>query len=273
MQDTQCIAFLQWALPKLHMRWAGFRKIRRHVCKRVTRRLSSLGLLDVSAYQAYLETHPEEWTQLDELCWIPISRFYRDRAIFDYLAEKVLPSVAEAALAKGSARIRAWSAGCCAGEEPYTLMLLWRFCLQPRFPDLELEILATDIDRNQLARAATACYPFGNLKDLPAAWIEHAFEERERRFYLRPEYRTGVRFRKQDIRLELPDGPFDIVLCRNLVFTYFEDALQAEIAGSFQERIVPGGVLVLGRHEALPAGTVGFQEIERNLHVYRSHSR
>lgn len=71
----------------------------------------------------------------------------------------------------------------------------------------------------------------------------------------------------------LPDGPFDIVLCRNLVFMYFEDALQAEVTGSLQERIVPGGVLVLGRHEVLPAGAVGFQEIEHNLHVYLRHSR
>lgn len=271
MQDSQCIAFLQWALPRLRMRWSGFRKIRRRVCTRVGRRLSNLGLADMPAYEAYLETHPEEWRHLDELCWIPISRFYRDRVIFDYLQEVVLPSIAEGALRKGSRCIRAWSAGCCAGEEPYTLMLIWQFSLRQLFPALELEILATDIDANQLDRAETACYSFGSLKGLPTTWIEHAFEEHERSFCLRPEYRTGVRFRQQDIRLESLDGPFDLVLCRNLVFTYFEDALQTEIARVLQERILPGGVLVLGTHEVLPATTVGFREIERNLRVYRRY--
>lgn len=270
MQDAQCVAFLQWALPKLQMRWPGFRKVRRQVCKRVVRRLTSLELLCITAYRAYLKTHPEEWLHLDELCWISISRFYRDRAVFDYLAKHVLPRIAEAAVVQGAARIRAWSAGCCAGEEPYTLMLLWRLLLQPRFPALELEILATDIDREQLDRAQAAGYPRGSLKDLPAAWIEDAFEGREGRVYLRPEFQTGVEFRQQDIRRELPDGPFDLVLCRNLVFTYFEEALQAEITGLLHERIVPGGVLVLGRHEVLPAGTIGFHELETGLHIYRS---
>lgn len=272
MQDTECITFLQWALPRLHMRWPGFRKVRRQVCKHVARRLASLGLSGISAYRSYLEVHPEEWRCLDELCWISISRFYRDRAVFEHLAGKELPLIAEATAARGFARIRAWSAGCCAGEEPYTLMLLWRLSLQPRFPGLELNILATDIDREQLNRARIACYPRGSLKELPAAWIESAFEEYRGRFHLRPEFRIGVEFRQQDIRQELPDGSFDLVLCRNLVFTYFEPALQVEIARALHERIAPGGVLVLGRHEALPAGATGFRELEPGLRIYRRES-
>jgi chemotaxis protein methyltransferase CheR len=232
MQDTECIAFLRWALPKLHMRWPGFRKVRHQVCKRVGRRLTILGLSGTSAYKSYLETHPEEWTCLDQLCWVSISRFSRDRAVFERLTTKELPSIVEGAGARGSPRIRAWSAGCCAGEKPYTLMLLWRFLLQPRFPGLELSILATDIDCEQLKRAHAACYPRGSVKELPATWIESAFEKYKGRFSLRPEFRTGVEFRQQDVRKELPDGPFDLVLCRNLVFTYFEDSLQTEITGA-----------------------------------------
>jgi hypothetical protein len=71
-QDTQRVAFLKWALPKLHMRWAGFRKVHRTVCKRVNCRLSRLGLPDTFAYRDYLETHPEELVLLDDLCWTPL---------------------------------------------------------------------------------------------------------------------------------------------------------------------------------------------------------
>lgn len=60
MKDSRCIAFLQWAVPKLQVRWAGFGKIRLKVCKFVTRRLNGLGLACVSAYHADLETHPED---------------------------------------------------------------------------------------------------------------------------------------------------------------------------------------------------------------------
>ena len=59
-----CTAFLQWALPRLGMRWLGFRKVRGQVCKRVRRRLKNLGLDGFAAYRAYLETHDDEWRRL-----------------------------------------------------------------------------------------------------------------------------------------------------------------------------------------------------------------
>jgi chemotaxis protein methyltransferase CheR len=79
MSDSQCVVFLQWALPRLRVRWAGFRKVRRQVCRRVWRRARELGLADLVAYRAYLEEHPEEWALLDSMARITISRFYRDR--------------------------------------------------------------------------------------------------------------------------------------------------------------------------------------------------
>jgi chemotaxis protein methyltransferase CheR len=133
---------------------------------------------------------------------------------------------------------------------------------------VELQILATDIDPEQLDRARTACYPRGSRRELPAAWVEAAFEEREGSSCLRPEFRSGVEFRQQDLRRELPAGPFDLVLCRNIVFTYFEEGLQREAAAALHERLAAGGALVLGIHEVLPAGTAGFHALEAHLPVY-----
>jgi hypothetical protein len=79
MQDAECVALLRWALPRLGLRWPGFRKVRRQVCKRINRRIKELGLADVAAYREHLERVPEEWPRLDALCRITISRFYRDR--------------------------------------------------------------------------------------------------------------------------------------------------------------------------------------------------
>ena len=268
MRDDECVLFLQWALPKLGAHWPGFRKVRSQVCKRVARRLKSLALPDASAYRAYLETHFDEWSHLDELCWISISRFCRDHTVFDCLQRTLLPKLAEAARRKGAAQVRAWSAGCGAGEEPYTLNLLWRLSVQREFPNMELRILATDIDAQQLERAYSACYSRGSLKELPEGWIQIAFEENEGRYSLRPEYRQGIEFRQQDLRRDLPDGPFSLILCRNLAFTYFDQSLQRETAAALHERLALGGLLVLGRHEALPAGTTGLKELEPRLRIY-----
>jgi len=94
VKDAACVEFLQWALPRLRMRWAGFRKVRRQVCRRVERRIRELDLHDVDAYRAYLELTPDEWLQLDALCHVTISRFYRDRGVFELLERSVLPELA-----------------------------------------------------------------------------------------------------------------------------------------------------------------------------------
>ncbi len=89
------------------------------VCKRVARRIRALGLADVAAYCAVLEADTSEWRRLDAMCRIPISRFWRDRDVFDSLARDVFPLLAAAAVERGDALVRVWSAGCASGEEPY----------------------------------------------------------------------------------------------------------------------------------------------------------
>ena len=91
MTDSDCIAFLQWALPQLDLYWPGFRKVRRQVCKRLKRRTLDLGLGDFYAYRARLETDPSEWRAFDECCHVTISRFFRDRAIFEAMRDRYCP--------------------------------------------------------------------------------------------------------------------------------------------------------------------------------------
>ena len=68
MNDTDCTAFLQWALPQLELRWPGFRKVRRQVCKRLKQRMRDLGLDNYSAYRVRLEADPSEWQIFDKCC-------------------------------------------------------------------------------------------------------------------------------------------------------------------------------------------------------------
>ena len=207
MRDQDCIRFLQWALPQLRMRWSGFRKVRRQVCKRIQRRTDELGLADVDTYRAYLGEHSPEWTVLDTLCRVTISRFYRDREVFRFLGSEVLPELARQTLACGDRTLRLWSAGCGSGEEPYTLALLWTFELQSYFPDLDLHILATDSDPLLIRRAKEAQYSASSLKDLPRSWKRAAFDEVVGGCVLRPEFRTSVDFRCQDLRKAVLAGP------------------------------------------------------------------
>lgn len=251
MKDTDCVTFLQWALPQLGLAWPGFRKVRGQVCKRIERRARELGLADARVYRAHLESHAREWDALAALCTVSISRFCRDRSVFDCLGTAVFPALAAAALARDAARLECWSAGCASGEEAYTLAIQWRATLGARFPALGLRVLGTDIDAALLERARTGCYKPSSLEELPSDWRELAFEQRAGLLCLREEFR-GVEFERQDLLAELPQRTFDVVLCRNLAFTYFEPDLARRTLERVASRLRPGGALVIGIHEHLP---------------------
>lgn len=264
-----CVAFLQWALPRLGMRWAGFRKVRRQVCRRVLARAGELGLDGFDAYRERLEADPEEWRALEPLCRVTISRFLRDREVFLRLGEELLPELAAAAAARGAGRLLAWSAGCASGEEPYSLALAWR--LGPgaaRFPELALAVLATDVDLTLLARARRARYEASSLREMPADWRRRAFQREDGLWRLLPEHRRGVRLAAHDVRSAPPAAVFDLVLCRNLVFTYLAEAEQRSIGEHLAGLLVPGGALVVGSHETLPAGLAagGLEETSPCVH-------
>jgi len=264
-----CAEFLQWALPRLSLDWPGFRRVRRQVCHRVGRRVQELKLPDLFAYRSYLETHPDEWKVLDSFCWIPISRLLRDRIVFERLGTEVLPVLAAAAKDRGARELRAWSAGCASGEEPYSLKILWNLEVASRFPDVSLVVVATDVDERLLERARAARYRSSSLRELPPAWLEKAFNRSHDLVELRPEFRAGVEFHRKDIRHQTERGPFDLILCRNLVFTYFAPPLQRETLDRLLSELREGGALVIGLKERLPEGTIGVAGWEPRLKIYR----
>lgn len=270
MTDHDCVEFLQWALPRLRLRWPGFRKVRGQVCKRLNRRLQALSLRDLTEYRGYLTCHPEEWPVLDPLCRIFMSRFYRDKAVFQFLEREVLVELAERVQAQGQSEVRCWSLGCAAGEEPYTVAILWNLALSQRFPALGIRILATDVDEQAIGRARRAWYPASSLKDLPAAWADQAFFPSEGGFCVKAGFREPVTFLQQNIRETAPEGRFQLILCRNVVFTYFDEALQREMLRKITEKLVPGGGLVIGGTETLPEGAEDLQPWSEKLRVYRS---
>jgi chemotaxis protein methyltransferase CheR len=246
VRERDRIDLLRWAAGEVGLRAEGFRRVRDQVCKRLVKRMAALKL-GPQGYRTFLAAHPEERAVLEELCRVHVSRFCRDRAVFEALAERVLP-----ALAGRSPTLRAWSAGCAGGEEPYSLALLWHLRVAAKVPGGRLQILATDADPASLERARRACYPRASLRELPAGWRERAFVETAQGFCLRAELRAGVELGAADLRREAPEGPFHLILCRNLAFTYFAEAEQRAVAARLAALLAPGGALVIGARERLP---------------------
>jgi chemotaxis protein methyltransferase CheR len=271
--DSAGIQFLQWCLPRLHLRLSGFRKVRRQVYRRISRRLQELALPSIVAYRRYLEDHPDEWATLDALCWISISRFYRDRGVFQQVASEVLPHLARRMLEQSETELRCWSAGCAGGEEPYTLTIIWKSQLALQFPLVNFRVVATDIDPQAIRRAERGCYQRSSMKELPAEWRSQAFVESAAELCLKDEYRAAVTFMVQDIRTTMPHGEFHLILCRNLAFTYFDETTQQEILRRLTNKLAPGGALIIGKLESLPEGEWEFEPWLAHTGVYRKSFR
>lgn len=259
--DDACVAFLQWALPRAGLRWAGYRKVRRQVCRRLARRVAALGLPDLAAYRAHLDAHPAEWAELAALAPVTISRFARDRAVWDALAREVVPVLDDLARAGAPpARPRAWSAGCASGEEAYTLALLFR----------QMEVLATDVHPPVLERARRAAYPASSLRELTQAERETGFVRRGGEHAVRAEVAAHVTVAAHDLRREPPPRHgLELVLCRNVAFTYFAPDAQRTVLERLAAAVRPGGALVTGLHEALPDPPAPFEPWPGARAVYR----
>lgn len=242
--------FLQWALPQLNYRWDGFRKPRGQVIKRIKKRIRELNLTGgYSEYKQYLQNHKSEWDILDSLCDITISKFFRDRKVWDFLRDDILPKLYHR---KNGITLSAWSCGCCNGEEPYSIAIITDQISGRLSSKIDSTILATDRNRDVLNRAKARKYPKSALKELREEEIRTSFTKIENKpeiYQVNKSLTENIQFEKRDIRNSMPSGIFDIVFCRNLVFTYFTKEMQEQFLVRLQKCMRKGSVLVTGNNE------------------------
>ncbi len=261
--------FLSWALEKMNMRRRGFKKVRKQVFKRINRRMDELGIELYAGYKTHLENNPGEWKILDRMTHITISRFFRDKRTWEKLADNIIPQITQNA-AENSRPVRCWSAGCASGEEPYSLAILWKEKIEPAYPGISLELIATDADTTMLERAGKACYSMGSIKEMPVEWLNRAFHRKDQYLCLKRQYSSMVEFLLQDIRYELPDGKFDLVFCKNLVAMYFKKELATEVFNKISSKMEKGAFLILGSHEEFPLDLVSnIREFNKTFNIFQ----
>ena len=270
MTDDDLVAFLRWAVARLGLRWTGLRAFRGTVRKRLTKRMNELGLGDLRAYRERIECEPDETAVLEAMCRIPISRLYRDAEVFDLLAKELLPERARFAERERRSVVRVWSAGCASGEEPTTIAVVWHVDVAPAHPGLTLDLVATDADAGMIARAERGAYGPGSVRELPPRLRDLAFRHEGSLLVARPELRRGITFRVEDLRRSMPDGPFDVVLCRNMLLTYIDESQHLPLLEAMIARLLPCGVLVVGSRETMPAGLTQLERRAPGVFVTRA---
>ena len=179
--------------------------------------------------------------------------FFRERASLEAMEQHILPELLHAR-GDSERHLRIWSAGCCTGEEAYSIAMI----LDRVIPDAKawnVSILATDINPNFLRKAVEGVYGEWSLRDTPS-WIRqrHFKKKRDGRFELHPHMRKKVTFSylnlADDVYPSLANGTnaMDVVFCRN-VLMYFTPERAKAVAANFYRALVDGGWLVVSPAE------------------------
>ena len=226
------------------------------VVARLSRRLRAHELTTFSEYFELVERDRDEQTAMLDCICTNETRFFREPRQFEFLETDVLPRWRE----RGEQglmpkRVRAWSAACSTGEEPYSLAML----LRTHFPAAEgwsVEILASDISTKVLAAAREAVWPIERAEDIPEdyrrAYMLRGVRAENGKMRAQPNIRSLVEFRRINLNDDqyAVDGPFDLVFCRN-VLIYFDRETKAAVIDRLSRHLSPTGILFLGHSETL----------------------
>jgi chemotaxis protein methyltransferase CheR len=239
--------FLKEVAPLLDLQWRRFE--REGVKRKVERRIAELGLATFEEYLLKIEENPGEKSHLSQILTVTITRFFRDKKVFDILESSILPTMVGH---KGGDDFKIWSIGCANGEEPYSLSMLWKERIEKESPPVRLSLLATDINETLLKRAREGRYKQSSLKEAPERVIQRFFRVEDGLYILDRSVRESVEFKKHDIIHEEPFSGFDIIFCRNLAFTYFSKECQMSVLKKVAASLKENGYLVIGKDESLP---------------------
>lgn len=182
-----------------------------------------------------------ELAELVEVVRVGESRLFRHRSQIDVLAGVVAPALR----ARGRRRVRVWSAGCAAGEEPYTLALV----LARALPGCAISILATDVSAEALARAQTATYPRAALDHVPEPYRDRFVSDGDV-VRVAPEIAALVTFERANLLDGAAPRGCDVVWCRN-VLIYFTAGARRRVIERLVAAAVPGGFVFVGYSESL----------------------
>ena len=225
------------------------------VYSRLVARVRELGFTDFGQYADILAKPgaERERQRLINALTTNTTQFFREKHHFTYLTDNALPALV--AQARKGGRLRLWSAGCSSGEEAYSLAFtLLAIC--PEAAQLDIRILATDIDADVLAQAIKGKYPATAVQKLPQALIARRFTKIDTDCWeVNEEARALIRFRPLNLIKPLPmRGPFDIIFCRNVAI-YFDAETQDLLWQQLNAVTAAGGYLFLGHSERLSSPT------------------
>ncbi|MBR6012405.1 MAG: protein-glutamate O-methyltransferase CheR [Selenomonadaceae bacterium] len=195
-----------------------------------------------TAYFDHVVKNKDEFAEFIEYLTINVSEFFRNPDKFSKIEKEIIPY-----LLKRSPKLNIWSAGCSIGAEPYSLSII----MKELTPNVRHRILASDLDIDILAKARKGVYTDAEIKSMQAdRRVKYFTKNPDGTFAVKPEIKSVVEFKRHNLLKDKFETGFDLILCRNVVI-YFTEEAKEQLYANFFKSLKPGGVLFVGATEAI----------------------
>ncbi len=214
--------------------------------KQMRRRIDTLITKNkVNSYEDYVKLIKSDKALFDQFInflTINVSEFYRNTDQWKLMDETVIPKI----LQNNKRQIKIWSAACSTGDEPYSLAMAF----SKHVPLSNIKIIATDIDKQVLEHARVGLYNAKSIAGVPADLKKKYFTQVGTSYQIADEIKKCVEFKQHNLLKDPYPTDFDLILCRNVVI-YFTDDAKDMIYEKFHKCLKPKGVLFIGSTEQI----------------------
>ncbi len=233
--------------------------------RRIQRRMIATHQDSLASYVDFvIRDHNETQALADELL-IHVTQFFRDKGVWDYFAERVLPEALREH--HSDEPLRVWVPGCSNGAEVYTIALIVLEYQRTKGKSFPVQIFGTDISENAIRTARAGVYGQDILDDVPHDLLRRYFTQVSTGFEVTKTVRSLCVFAIHDIMQDPPFSNINIVSCRNLLI-YLDTAAQRRVFGVLHYALRPGGILILGSSESTGRADNLFSPIDRDTRIY-----
>ena len=231
---------------------------------RLVKRLQLLQIAHFEEYLQLLKYGSHIHTEFEFLCntvTINETFFFRNDSQIEAIQQRIAQEVIEGKSEYGKRTLRIWSAACSSGEEPYTLAMLFLETIKPRYSNLRVEIIGTDINTSVLEMALRGEYRRYAVRTIPESYLKKYFTHQDGLYRLNAEVKELVKFEHQNLidhakMREMTN--FDLIFCAN-VLIYFSQQIKIQVVGDLYNSLNRGGYLFIGSSEMLHGISTAFK--------------
>ena len=227
-----------YALTKIDLNYYKEKQMRRRIDTIATKH----GCSNYDEYIHVLKTDKDKFEAFVNFLTINVSEFYRNPDQWKLMDENVIPKL----IKQHGKNLHVWSAACSTGDEPYSLVM----ALSKHIPLSNIHITATDLDKQVLQKAQVGLYNEKSIANVPPEFKRKYFKQIGKSFQISDEIKRCVTFKEHNLLKDPYPRDFDMILCRNVVI-YFTDDAKDMIYKNFHQSLKSHGVLFIGSTEQI----------------------